>query len=133
ATPGSGSSGFASAQDAADAGTEAFLQRNPSTGCTKYEKGDVNGKIVGNAAALVRSIRCIVDASGGPGFALLIYVFKDVTGWHYLDARGTQAPGFLPNVGQQLTLQLNGCANVRSAPSTRAHIETCLGTGSQVA
>ncbi len=77
-------------------------------------------------------MHCQADASGGPGYALVIYVVHGPEGWHYLDARGTQSPGFVPTIGDSLTLHLSGCANVHSAPSTAAPVVTCLASEATV-
>jgi N-acetylneuraminic acid mutarotase len=118
---------------AAEAGTLAYLRLQDMSACFRVDTSPLDaGRTGQDAVYFARSVHCQVDASGGPGFALVVYVVHGPEGWHYLDARGTQSPGFVPTVGDSLTLRLGGCANVRAAPSTSAQVATCLASGSTV-
>jgi RNA polymerase sigma factor (sigma-70 family) len=135
-------SGYATAAEAAQAAADAFLKKMAASAPAGTDAGAAS-----NCSASVRlgtptfgldaayfqgGIGATGPAGCGSGAALLTYVFKDSTGWHYLDARGTQA-GFLPAIGLQGTLRLSsGCVNVRALPSLSGQILSCLRNGATV-
>jgi len=64
----------------------------------------------------------------------LTYVYKDVGGWHYLDARGTDGPFFIPGIGAHGNFKLaSGCVNVRETAGLSGRVLSCIGTGAGTA
>src|SRR5205823_1082479 len=50
------------------------------------------------------------------GSGCWVYLDHDAGGWHYVDVRCAQAPGSLPRIGMDDTVNVSGCANVRRFP-----------------
>jgi hypothetical protein len=67
-----------------------------------------------------------VHSANDGGAAVVMYVFEDSRGWHFLNAQGTQNIG-APAVGVTDQPWLSsGCANVRDMPSVKGRVIACL-------
>ena len=66
------------------------------------------------------------------GSGCWVYLDHDAGGWHYVDVRCAQAPGLLPRIGMDDTVNVSGCANVRAQPGTQTQIVACLPNGTSV-
>jgi len=84
--------------------------------------------IVGtNAATFVGGSSCKTFCGGA---ACVVYLYKSATGWHYVNARCAQSPGYMP--GAQDRVFVTGCANFRATPSLSGKVLGCLGNGTIV-
>ena len=66
------------------------------------------------------------------GSGCWVYLYHDAGGWHYVDVRCAQAPGSLPRIGMDDTVNVSGCANVRAQPGLQTQIVACLPNGTSV-
>jgi hypothetical protein len=66
------------------------------------------------------------------GAGCWVYLFEDGSGWHFSDVQCGQAPGTLPRIGLDDTVNVSGCANLRAQPSLTAPILTCVPNGTTV-
>ena len=69
-------------------------------------------------------------ARGGSG--CWVYLYQDAGGWHFVDAQCAQAVGSLPRLDSDDTVNVTGCANVRSQPGLQSPVVACLPNGTNV-
>jgi hypothetical protein len=106
---------------------EAYLHLGDWDSCSPPPSclytGDASG-FIGIHAGFVKAREGCPSGCGGAG--CWIYLFEDVSGWHFVNAACTQATGDIP--GAQDLVRVNGgaCANVRNAPGTTGQVVGCL-------
>ncbi|TMD15698.1 MAG: SH3 domain-containing protein [Chloroflexi bacterium] len=96
----------------------------PSPGHDCFQAMGGSEALVGTSAGYFQGARL--------GAGCWVYLYKDGTGWHYLDVRCAQAVGTLPRVGTDDDVHVSGCANVRAEPALAARIVACLPNGTVV-
>ena len=67
---------------------------------------------------------------GCGGSGCWVFLYQDSSGWHYVNARCAQAPGYVP--GQGATVYVSGCADVRANPGPTGQVVGCLPNGTTV-
>jgi hypothetical protein len=123
ATP---AAGYATAQQAADAGARA----SGAVACATQYPGQQN--------LLVDSVGVFTydtGSCGGGGHAgMFVWVYRDAGGWHPYTWASTQVAN-MPTAGwgAQIPMQTGGgCVNARAQPSLSAAVVSCLGASNTV-
>jgi hypothetical protein len=70
---------------------------------------------------------------GGLGAACWVFVYRDSSGWHYLNSGCAQNDGFVPGSSDTgAHVFVTGCANFRATPALTGKVLGCLGNGTVV-
>jgi hypothetical protein len=90
---------------------------------TCFRVASPTGATVGtNAGSFNGGVACKTYCSGA---ACTVYLYKDASGWHFVNARCYQSFGYVP--GRQDRVFVTGCANFRTLPSLSGKVLGCLG------
>ena len=117
------------------AGAEADLKMKDWSQCSAgqgcFKVNSPSNAIVGTDAGAFAGGTGLYP-QGGLGSFCVVFVFRDTTGWHYVNVSCTQNTGYMPGPEDHVSIS-SGCANVRIAPSTTATVMACLANYTQVA
>ena len=95
-----------------------------------FKLGNPSRAMIGTNAGTFYGQEGRFASGGGGGSGCFVFLYLDSAGWHYVNARCSQATGYLP--GPQDQVWVSGCANVRDAPGINAHVIACLPNGTIV-
>ncbi len=93
-----------------------------------FQVGNPSRAMVGTNAGTFYGQQGCPAGCGGAG--CWVFLYEDVTGWHYVNARCSQSPGYSPGTGDRVFV--SDCANVRDAPGLASRVIACLPNGTFV-
>jgi len=126
----SGATAGETPQAAAIPGVEAKTHLPYQTGkcATNSPCLTVASETIGKDAAAV-----VFSTASSAGRQCVGYVYRSDGGWHFRDAVCGLPEQLSPLIGHDATVHLPAnCANVREAPSLKAHVVACLNAGTKV-
>jgi surface antigen len=133
--PASSGGTYAAPQDAIMAGANALISttcNSPGFVCQIVADSEALSNR-GSAFVATFDVRQVNSGEAEGGFSLFVYVYQDSSGWHFLNATGTQQ-GFVPYVGAVTgTLHVGtGCVNVHENPGASSPVVGCLPNGAPI-
>jgi hypothetical protein len=96
---------------------------NCSGNDTCFRVGNPSRAMVGTDAGTFYGQAGGASGTGG-GASCWVFLYRDTSGWHYVNARCAQATGSIP--GPQDRVWVTGCANVRETPGLSGRVLACL-------
>ena len=94
-----------------------------------FRVGNPSRAMVGTEAGTFYGTAGGASGTGG-GAGCFVFLYHDASGWHYVNARCSQATGSIP--GPQDRVFVSNCANVRDSPGLSGRVLACLSSGTFV-